>query len=141
MCHIIKFDEHTAISLEEIKFVASRSSGPGGQHVNKTSTKVTLLFDVKKSAGLTEEQKLKVLTRMSSRINGEGMLYIRSQRYKSQFANKTDALEIFSALVKSALEEKRIRKITRLSIKRKKERIEAKRKKSRLKETRKKVDW
>ena len=67
----------------ELSFVTSRSSGPGGQNVNKVDTRVTLLFDVGASPSLTDEQRSRVLARLPGRINREGVLRVFSQRYRT----------------------------------------------------------
>src|SRR5438128_4228229 len=91
------------ISETELTFTASRSGGPGGQNVNKVSSKVTLAFDVAASTALSEEQKRKIIEKLATRINKEGVLQIVSQRTRSQELNRTDAVTRFSDLLRRAL--------------------------------------
>src|SRR5499427_1549460 len=87
----------------EIRLAASRSSGPGGQNVNKVSSKVTLSFDVRESSALSPEQKQKIMGRLATRINKEGILQVVSQRTRSQELNREDVLERFTELLQDAL--------------------------------------
>ena len=86
----------------ELNFSASRSSGPGGQAVNKSNTKVMLRFDVSNSSQLTEEEKTMVMTKLSSHISNDGILYLSSEEERSQLANKTLVTEKFYALLQHA---------------------------------------
>jgi len=91
------------IILKEISFRTSRSSGAGGQHVNKTETKVELLFDVMSSAGLSDEEKELVKNKLVSRISDEGLLAISSQKSRSQLDNKDNTVEKLNHLLVKAL--------------------------------------
>jgi ribosome-associated protein len=101
------------IILSEISFRTSRSSGAGGQHVNKTETKVEAILDVKASSGLTEEEKTLVFENLRARINDEGLLSVTSQKSRSQLTNKEDALARMEALMEKALVPKVKRKRTK----------------------------
>lgn len=87
----------------ELKFRVARSSGSGGQHVNKVSTKVELLFDVLKSQILTDGQKEWILERLANRITQDGILQIASEASRSQLQNKTAAIKKFEQLITKAL--------------------------------------
>ena len=88
--------------LKELTFRTSRSSGAGGQHVNKTETKVEVLFDVLASAGLSDEEKELVKSKLASRISDEGWLAVSSQKSRSQLDNKDNAIEkLYHLLVKA----------------------------------------
>ena len=89
--------------LEEITFRTSRSSGAGGQHVNKTETKVEVLFDVMASAGLSDEEKELVKVKLANRSNEEGILSVNSQKSRSQLDNKDNAIEKLNHLLVKAL--------------------------------------
>lgn len=89
---------------KELKFRVARSSGSGGQHVNKVSTKVELLFDVVKSQVLTDEQKELILERLANRITQEGVLQIASEASRSQLQNKNAAVKKFDQLIFKALQ-------------------------------------
>jgi len=96
---MIRITDELSIPRDELKFTASRSSGPGGQHVNKASTRVTLGFDVINSPSLTSEQKQLVLDGLATRISKKGILRVISQKTRSQAANKEVALERFIDLL------------------------------------------
>ena len=94
----------------EAKFSASKSSGPGGQNVNKVNTKVELRFDVQNSILLSDEEKLLVLNKLANKINKEGELIVVAQSERSQIGNKEKATEKLNAIIEQALrkEKKRI---------------------------------
>jgi ribosome-associated protein len=112
----------------ELTFSASRSSGPGGQNVNKVNSKVTLQFDVKDSAILTAEEKEILLRRLSTRITRDGVLRISAQDGRSQLQNKEAAIEKFDKIIGKALERKKARKATKPSKGAVQERINKKKK-------------
>ena len=87
----------------EFTFTASRSSGPGGQNVNKVSSRVELRFDVKGSALLTPDEKEIILLRLAKKINSEGELILVAQTDRSQLKNKEKAIEKFYAILNKAL--------------------------------------
>jgi len=106
--------------LSEITFRTSRSSGAGGQHVNKTETKVDALFDVRSSAGLTDAEKGLVFEKLTARINEEGVLSVTSQKERSQLANKGHAVERLKNLIERAI----VPKVKRIRTKPSKQSIE-----------------
>ena len=89
--------------LSELSFRTSRSSGAGGQHVNKTETKVECLFDVMASSGLNEVEKGIIFEKLAPRINDEGILAITSQKARSQLSNKEHTIDRLQALLAKAL--------------------------------------
>ena len=95
--------EGVPIPEGELVFKASRSSGPGGQNVNKLNTRVTVLFDVAGSPSLSEEQKQRVRSRLAGRIGKDGILHVASQKHRSQEANRRAAVERLQQLVQEAL--------------------------------------
>lgn len=127
--------EHKFFS--ELIFKTSRSSGPGGQHVNKVNTKVELRFDVTNSALLSEEEKEILLEKLKNKITNDGILIIISQHSRSQIKNKEKAIEQFYRLVEKALTpiKKRIATKTPMRVHRK--RLENKLKRAEIKELRK----
>jgi ribosome-associated protein len=98
---------------QELVFTASRSSGPGGQNVNKVNTRIELRFNVMASAVLTDFQKQKVMLALQNRINSEGELIIVSQSERSQLKNKQQSIERFHQLIELAIKPVKKRKKTR----------------------------
>lgn len=96
----------------EIEFNFVRSSGPGGQNVNKVNTKVEIRFNVNNSSILTQGQKELITEKLSHKINNQGYLVIISQNKRSQLGNKTKALEKFYEEINRALKPKKKRKKT-----------------------------
>jgi len=115
-----------SIPWDELNFTASRSSGPGGQHVNKTSTRIALLFDVPNSPSLTDAQKALISRKLANRMNRKGVLRIVSQSTRSQQANKERAVTRFAEILRAALARTKPRKKTKVSPEAKKRRLEAK---------------
>jgi len=99
--------------LKELNFKAIRSSGPGGQHVNKTSSKIELTFDVLNSAILTEEQKQLLLKNVSSRLTKDNVLILFCDESRSQHKNKEIVIERFLQLIKNGLTIPKKRKPTK----------------------------
>jgi ribosome-associated protein len=111
----------------ELRFSASRSSGPGGQNVNKVSTKMELRFHVMNSALLTEEEKTILSEKLATRINNEGELILVSQSERTQLKNKEAVSEKFYAMLIKALKPRKKRKPTRPSAVAREKRLESKR--------------
>lgn len=109
---MIQVTSQVSISEEELRFTASRSSGPGGQNVNKLNTKVTLWFDVVNSPSLSDDQKRAILARLGHRVSSKGVLRLVSQRSRSQAANREAVVERFVSLMRDALRPERTRKKT-----------------------------
>jgi ribosome-associated protein len=95
---------------KEIRFRMSRSSGSGGQHVNKVSTRVELLFDVDGSTALSDARKALIRERLSRRITQEGLLIVACEEYRSQWKNRKEALKKFDEIIEKALKPKPRRK-------------------------------
>jgi ribosome-associated protein len=110
----------------EFIFSASRSSGPGGQNVNKVSTKVELRFDIPRSILLSEEEKALLMLKLRKKISAEGFLIIVSQSERSQLKNKEKAIEKFYLLVTKALTPVKKRKKSRPSAASKEKRLDDK---------------
>lgn len=100
---------------KEVKYRTSRSGGAGGQHVNKVSTKVEVLFDVDKSEILTDRQKLIVLYKLKNRITLEGIFCLQCDTTRSQLKNKEIAFNRLIELIKTALAPVKKRKPTKPS--------------------------
>ncbi len=99
----------------EIIFSASRSSGAGGQNVNKVNTKVTLKFDVKNSQYLSEEEKEIILKKLETRLTNDGVLLLSSQEKRSQLQNKETVVLKLEKLLAKAFEKRKVRKATKPS--------------------------
>jgi ribosome-associated protein len=129
-------NEKTGLKAE-LKFRTSRSSGPGGQSVNKVSTKVELLFDVWSSMTLLQRQKEIISEKIKNRINSEGVLQISCDETRSQLKNKEIAMERFFQLLEEALKPIKKRKPTKPSRASKERRLKTKKIKSEKKDKRK----
>lgn len=127
--------------IREFKFQTSRSSGPGGQHVNKVSSRVELRFNVSETQLLSESDKELLLKRLSTRISKEGILSIVVQIDRSQLRNKHLAIEKFFELVTKALIPETKRKIRKPSRRARERRLQAKHRDSEKKARRRDTDW
>jgi ribosome-associated protein len=138
---VIVINDELSISENELTFTASRSGGPGGQNVNKVSSRVTLTFDLEHSPSLSDEQRRRISERLKSRINKDGVLRVVSQRTRSQELNREDAVTIFVELMRRALivEKKRVK--TRVPQAAHVRRLEEKKKRTVVKSERRRKDW
>ena len=98
----------------EAKFSASKSSGPGGQNVNKVNTKVELRFDIQRSILLLDDEKQLVFDKLANKINKEGELIVVSQSERSQIGNKEKAIEKLNHLIEQALQKDKKRIATKI---------------------------
>jgi len=121
------------IPLAELTFRFTRSSGPGGQHVNKAATQAELTFDVAGSPSLSAEQKQRLVARLRGYVNKEGVLRVTCQSTRSQAQNREEAVERFAALLRAALHVPRKRRLTRPSRAAAERRLVAKRRRSEIK--------
>ena len=128
------------IPRTELEYRASRSGGPGGQHVNTSSTRVELWWDVAGSPALNESQRNHLLQRLATRLDGSGRLRLVSGASRSQMQNKADVTKRLVEVVARALHVPKPRKKTRPSRASKAARADAKRRRAGLKESRRRVD-
>jgi ribosome-associated protein len=127
------------LPLSELDYQASRSGGPGGQHVNTSSTRIEVWWDVARSPTLSEAQRAQVLERLRSRLDSTGRLRLVSSGSRSQLRNREDVTERLRSVVAGALAVRKRRKPTRPSRAAKAARLEAKRRRAMTKERRRSV--
>ncbi|MBM4024174.1 MAG: aminoacyl-tRNA hydrolase [Planctomycetes bacterium] len=128
--------EGTLIPEDELVYRTSRSSGPGGQNVNKLNTRVTVLFDVAGSPSLSDEQKLQIRSRLATRLDKNGVLHVASQKHRSQEANRRTAVERLQQLVAEALRPVPVRKKTKTPAAARERRLREKKQRSERKQQR-----
>ena len=133
---MINVTKDLSISEDELVFKISRSGGPGGQNVNKVSTRVTLFFDVAHCESLTEGQKKQILTRLAGRADKQGVIRVASQKHRTQKANRNAAIERFQQVLAEALKRRPVRKKTKVPYAAQQRRLEEKKQRSRLKQQR-----
>jgi ribosome-associated protein len=128
-----------AIPAEELTWSAARASGPGGQNVNKVSSKVDLRFDLRHTEALTPAQKRRVRAQPGVRFDADGRVMIISQTTRDQKRNLEDARDKLRALILASLDPPKARKKTKPSRAAKRRRVDAKRKRSDVKKSRGRV--
>jgi ribosome-associated protein len=124
----------------EISYRATRSGGPGGQHVNTSSTRVELAWNVDESPSLTDAQRALVREKLANRINSEGELLLVSSGSRSQHQNKEEVTGRFVEIVREALHVAKPRKKTRPTRASKEERLSEKKRRSEVKKMRGSID-
>ena len=124
--------------LSELVFTTSRSSGPGGQNVNKVNSKVTLKWDVRGSTILSDEEREVILAKLSTKLTVDGALLLAAQEKRTQLQNKAAAILKLEKLLAKAFEKKKARKATKPSKASVQNRIDKKKKNSEKKQWRQK---
>jgi ribosome-associated protein len=124
--------------LSELTFKAVRSSGAGGQNVNKVSSKVVLSFDLSNSKALSEEEKVLIESKLSSRLTAENILILNCDEDRSQLKNKEIVIKRFLQIIKNVLIVPKIRKATKIPKSVIKKRIKDKKNTSEIKQNRRK---
>lgn len=132
-------DSDLSIPRHELSFRATRAGGPGGQHVNTSSTRIELEWNVERSRAVTEEQRSRLRAKLSSRLDAQGNLRIVASAFRSQARNREDAEQRLSALVRRALAVPKPRKKTRPTRGSVEQRLQSKKKLSEKKSRRRDV--
>lgn len=132
----IRINRSVAVDEAEIEVAFSRSGGPGGQHVNTSSTKVELRWDLGATRALTDEQKELVRDRLANRLTGDGVLVLQSSEHRSQTRNREAVVARFATLLAEALRVQASRRPTKPTRAARRRRLETKRKRSETKSLR-----
>jgi ribosome-associated protein len=127
--------------IKELQFKAVRSSGAGGQHVNKVSSKIELAFNVSSSLDLTEPEKEKIYLKLASRLTKENVLLLQCDESRSQHKNKELVIKRFLHLIENALKVSKKRKRTKPSKSSIEKRLKSKKKAAEKKLNRNKPKW
>jgi len=139
----VKINDQATIPAGELDFRFSRASGPGGQHVQKSATRVELLFDVTNSPSLSDDQRARISKRLAGYIDTDGVLHLVSQSERSQWRNRQEVVDRFQDLLRQALKRRKRRKPTRPTAGSQERRIRKKKRRSQIKKWRGPVerDW
>ena len=134
-------DDRVSIPRAELTFRASRAGGPGGQHVNTSSTRVELLWNVKRSSAVRGDVRRRLLEKLASRMDASGTVRVVASAYRSQARNREDAETRLAALVRRALIVPKPRKKTRPTRGAVESRLQSKRERSERKRLRRDRDF
>ena len=137
----LEVTEEVAIPRDELSIRASRSGGAGGQHVNTSSTRIELLWNIAATRALPDGVREGVLRRLASRTNAEGFIRIVSSEHRSQLRNREAAEERLVKMVRAALTVPRARRKTAPTRASKEKRLEAKKRRAEIKKRRAKDDF
>jgi len=132
----IRLGRGVSVPEAEFDLRASRSSGPGGQGVNTTDSKIELRWDVVNSPSLTDVQRRRVLERLGNRVTADGVLVLQASEHRSQHQNRTAAFARFRAIVGEALEPPKVRRPTRRTRGSQERRLQSKKERSETKRLR-----
>jgi ribosome-associated protein len=141
---VLFIEPDVIIARDELQFRFSRSAGPGGQNVNRTATRVELLFDVAHSPSLKDEQRELILQRLRNQIDKAGVLHVVAQSERSQWQNREQAVARLAAMLAVALRRTRHRVATRPTHASRERRLQQKRRQAQTKAHRQRVsdgDW
>ena len=138
---MLEVDNKLFIPLSEFSFSFARSSGPGGQNVNKVSSKAVLKWEIARSKKVPEDVKARFIMLNENKINKEGFLVITSDRFRDQGRNVIDCLDKLTGLLRGALYKKKERKATKPTKSAQKKRVDTKRKHSEKKANRHRITF
>jgi ribosome-associated protein len=124
------------VEIPELEFIASRSGGPGGQNVNKVSSRVTLRFDLEKSSALNPDERQRIRAKLSRRINKDGVLQVTSQSTRSQELNREEVVARFVELLQAALYREKPRVKTKATRASQEQRLKEKKLRTEVKQSR-----
>jgi len=133
---VLQINDSLWIPRAELTYRATRSGGPGGQHVNTSSSRVELAWNVDTSPSVTEEQRALIKTKLANRINGEGVMLLSGSESRSQHQNKEAVTARFAELVAQALVVPKVRRKTKPSRASKEARLQEKKQRSQTKKMR-----
>lgn len=133
---LLRVNDDLAIPLAELDYTATRSGGPGGQHVNTSSTRIELTFDVGASPSLSDAQRARIMERLATRIDSAGILRLASASSRSQHQNREDVTARLARMLEDALRERKPRKRTRVPRAAKEARLQEKKKRAQVKKRR-----
>lgn len=136
----LRITESVSVPRAELSFRASRAGGPGGQHVNTSSTRIELLWDVAGTPSLTEQQRKRVLDKLANRINTEGQLLLAEGGSRSQQQNREAVIARFMELVAEALHVPKPRRRTKPPKSSREQRLQDKKHRSEIKRLRGPLD-
>jgi ribosome-associated protein len=134
--NILPITPELRIPFQELDYRATRSGGPGGQHVNTSSTRVEVTWDVAGSPSLTPEQRAQLLLRLATKLDSTGRLRLVGSGTRSQLRNKQEVTERLQSLIAAALAPRKKRKATKPSRAAKAARLQAKRRRAATKRDR-----
>lgn len=133
---LLRITDSVSVPRSELDYRASRSGGPGGQHVNTSSTRIELIWDVAGTPSLSEAQRVRVQEKLSNRINSEGQLLVAEGGSRSQLQNREAVTERFVELLAAALHVPRPRRKTKTPRAERERRLQAKKRRSEVKRLR-----
>lgn len=133
---MLQITDSIQIEESELQFEFIRASGPGGQNVNKVATAVQLRFDVLNSSSLDSDIKGRLIRLAGRRVNADGVLLLEARRFRTQDANRADAIRRFIELIRKAAEKPKVRRKTRPTKASQEDRLKGKKKRGEVKKLR-----